>query len=218
MVDKAKQAQDVAMAVGVPYTPFILFNGNSYEISDLQSIRTIIELAGISDRQYSECPATVIQSGKEYTATIQTPKGDIVVKLFADKAPLSVNSMVFLSREGWYKNSNFYYVIRSDNPQQASVAVGGDPSGTGSGWPGYIISYENPNALKFDKPGLMGMVNGSQFFITFSAQPMLDGQYSIIGEVVSGMDVVESLTISQADASGNLSASDAILDLTITEK
>ena len=110
---------------------------------------------------------------KQYIATIHTEKGDIVIQLFPDKAPLAVNSFVFLARQGWFDGVTFHRVI------PGFAAQAGDPSGTGKGNPGYFFNNEISD-LKFDKPGMVGMANsgpdtnGSQFFITFAPAAHLE--------------------------------------------
>ena len=144
--------------------------------------------------------------------------GEFVVQLFPDKAPKTVNSFVFLARQGYFDGVTFHRVI------EGFMAQGGDPTGTGRGGPGYQFEYE-PNDLKFDKAGLVAMANtgagtptnGSQFFITFGPTPNLDGGFTIFGQVTSGMDVVNGLT--RGDASQDSSFhGDAIESVTITEK
>ena len=104
----------------------------------------------------------VIDPAKQYIATLKTEKGDIVIQLFADKAPLAVNSFVFLAREGWFNGVTFHRVL------PGFVAQAGDPSATGMGGPGYFFRNET-NDLLYDKPGMVGMANsgadsnGSQF-------------------------------------------------------
>jgi cyclophilin family peptidyl-prolyl cis-trans isomerase len=150
--------------------------------------------------QYKEAPAMQIDQGKQYTATIKTGQGDIVVKLFADKAPLAVNNFVFLARNGWYDGVTFHRVL-SDFMAQA-----GDPTGLGMGGPGYEFPNE-VTGLKFDQEGLVAMANagpdtnGSQFFITYgpatqldAADPTKEANYTIFGEVIGGMDVARKLT------------------------
>ena len=140
-----------------------------------------------------------IDKNKQYTATIKTDQGDIVVKLFADKAPLAVNNFVFLAKNGWYDGVTFHRVLPD------FMAQGGDPTGLGLGDPGYSFPNE-VTGLKFDKEGLLAMANagpdtnGSQFFITYGPAPQLDAadptkeaNYTIFGEVISGMDVAKKL-------------------------
>jgi len=148
---------------------------------------------------------------------VHTEKGDIVIQLYADKAPLAVNSFVFLARQGWFDGVTFLRVI------PGFVAQAGDPSGTTRGGPGYFFKNEVSD-LKYDKPGVVGMANsgsdtnGSQFFITYAPEPSLDGRFTVFGEVIKGMDVVESLTPRDPAQSGDLPAGDKILSVTIEEK
>ena len=127
--------------------------------------------------KYSQYPDRVIDPNKTYQAVIETDKGTITVDLFAKDAPKTVNSFVFLAREGFYDNVKFHRVI------PGFVAQGGDPTGTGMGGPGYQFEDE-PNQHKV-VAGALAMANegpntnGSQFFITYSAQPHLDGKRTI---------------------------------------
>ena len=117
----------------------------------------------------------VIDSKKKYTATFKLDKGDSVIELFADKAPKTVNNFVFLARDGFYDGVTFHRVIAD------FMAQGGDPTGTGTGGPGYKFADEFHPDLKHSKPGTLSMANagrntnGSQFFITFAPTPWLDG-------------------------------------------
>ena len=144
-------------------------------------------------KQYSAPPEMVIDPSKRYTATIGTDNGDIVIELFADKAPRTVNNFVFLAREGYYDGVTFHRVIKG------FMAQGGDPTGSGSGGPGYKFADEFHAALKHDEPGILSMANagpgtnGSQFFITYAATPHLDGKHTVFGRVIEGMDVVEAI-------------------------
>jgi cyclophilin family peptidyl-prolyl cis-trans isomerase len=132
----------------------------------------------------------VIDPDKRYTATISTDRGDIVIELFADKVPTTVNNFVFLAREGYYDGVTFHRVIGG------FMAQSGDPTGTGSGGPGYKFGDEFHPTLRHDGPGVLSMANagpstnGSQFFITHGPTPHLDGRHSVFGRVVQGMDVV----------------------------
>ncbi len=138
-------------------------------------------------------PEMQIDPKKQYTATIKTDVGDIVVKLFADKTPKTVNNFVFLAREGFYNDTIFHRVIND------FMVQGGDPTGTGMGGPGYKFSDEFDSSLKHDKPGILSMANagpntnGSQFFITHVPTPWLDNKHSVFGEVTGGLDVLFSI-------------------------
>ena len=144
-------------------------------------------------KQYSSPPALGIDRKKMYTATLHTEKGDIVLELFADKTPNTVNNFVFLARDGFYDGSMFHRVIAN------FMAQGGDPTGTGRGGPGYRFADEFHPALKHNKPGILSMANagpntnGSQFFITHVPTPHLDGKHSVFGQVIGGMDVLMAI-------------------------
>jgi len=144
-------------------------------------------------KQWKNSPEMIIDSKKKYTATLNTDKGDIVMELFADKAPRTVNNFVFLAREGFYDGTIFHRVIAD------FMAQGGDPTGTGTGGPGYRFADEFHPALKHNKPGIFSMANagpgtnGSQFFITHVPTPWLDGKHAIFGQVIQGMDVLLSI-------------------------
>jgi cyclophilin family peptidyl-prolyl cis-trans isomerase len=168
-------------------------------------------------KQFSAYPAMTIDKAKQYTATIKMAKGgEIVIQLYPDKAPLTVNSFVFLARQKFFDGTTFHRVL------DGFMAQGGDPTGTGGGGPGYQYVNEDSD-LKFDKPGVVAMANagrdtnGSQFFITFVPTPQLDGGYTIFGQVTSGMDVVNAITRRDPNQNPTFTG-DAIATVTITEK
>jgi len=144
-------------------------------------------------KHYDAPPPMVIDPTKHYTGTISTDLGDIVFELFADKAPTTVNNFVFLARDGYYDGVTFHRVIKG------FMAQGGDPTGSGSGGPGYRFADEFHPALKHDGPGILSMANagpgtnGSQFFITYRDTPHLDGKHAVFGRVVEGLDVLEAI-------------------------
>ena len=158
-----------------------------------------------------------IDAKKQYDATVKMAKGgEFVIHLLPDKAPITVNSFVFLARAGYFDGVTFHRVL------EGFMAQGGDPTGTGSGGPGYEFVNENSD-LTFDKPGVVAMANagpntnGSQFFITFGPATQLNGGYTIFGQVTSGMDVVNAIT--RRDPQTNPSfPGDAMLSVTISEK
>jgi len=143
--------------------------------------------------QYSAPPPMVVDPKKKYTATFKTEKGDFVVELFADNVPKTVNNFVYLARDKFYDGVTFHRVIHD------FMAQGGDPTGTGTGGPGYKFADEFHPALRHDGPGILSMANagantnGSQFFITHRATPHLDNRHSVFGRVIQGMDVVLAL-------------------------
>ncbi|MBV6395094.1 MAG: putative peptidyl-prolyl cis-trans isomerase [Anaerolineales bacterium] len=143
--------------------------------------------------QWKTPPAMEIDPQKKYTARMETDKGTIVIELFADKAPKTVNSFVFLSRQGFYEGIIFHRVIAD------FMAQGGDPTGIGSGGPGYRFEDEFHPSLRHNKRGILSMANagpgtnGSQFFITHRATPHLDDKHSVFGQVIEGEDVLMSI-------------------------
>jgi cyclophilin family peptidyl-prolyl cis-trans isomerase len=144
-------------------------------------------------QKWNTPPEMEIDPEKNYTAHMETDKGEIVIELFADKAPKTVNNFVFLARQGFYDDVIFHRVI--DN----FMAQGGDPTGIGTGGPGYKFEDEFDPSLKHDKPGMLSMANagpntnGSQFFITHVPTPWLDNKHSIFGQIQEGMDVLMSI-------------------------
>jgi len=219
IVAKVQQAWEGGQKIGLPGTPFLLINGQIYGgPRDHTSLNDIIQLVILGKRQYTSCPAVTVQQNKQYIATLHTEKGDIVIQLFADKAPMTVNSFLFLVREGWYDHITFHRVITD------VFAQTGDPSGTGKGNPGYYIITEIDPSLTFDKPGMVAMVNsgpdtsGSQFFITYAPTTQYNGQYTIFGELLSGMDVLKQLTPRNAQPGTDTPPGDKLINITIQEK
>lgn len=215
----AQKAWDDGVAAGLPGTPFLLINGRYYQgPRDITSLESIIKLIQMEDRQFTECPPMTVDPKKEYTATIQTEKGDIVVRLFPDVAAMAVNSFIFLAQNGWFDGVTFHRVIPD------FVAQTGDPSGSGMGGPGYTFSNEISPNLKFEREGLLGMANagpdsnGSQWFITLGPAPHLDGGYTIFGEVISGMEVAQSLTPRDPQQNPGAPPGDQIVTVTVEEK
>ena len=126
---------------------------------------------------------------------MQTSKGDIKIKLFTEKTPLTTANFINLAKRGYYDGLNFHRVLAD------FMIQGGCPQGTGTGGPGYNFKDEIDSSLKHEKGGILSMANagpgtnGSQFFITHVATPWLDGNHTVFGEVVSDadMDVVNSI-------------------------
>ena len=162
------------------------------------------------NNMYSEPPEMQIDTNKTYVATISTAKGDIVIQLDASAAPLTVNNFVFLSEQGFYDGLTFHRV------EPGFVIQGGDPTGTGGGGPGYTVPAE------IQLPHVEGAIamarlpdevnptqasSGSQFYITLAPTPFLDGGYTAFGQVIEGMEVVQSIAIG-----------DVIEKITITEE
>ena len=143
--------------------------------------------------QWKSEPAMQLNPTKKYTATFHTEKGDIIAELFADKTPHTVNNFVFLARQGFYDGVTFHRVIAN------FMIQGGDPTGSGRGGPGYRFEDEvkhNPlkhGAKVISMANAGPNTNGSQFFITHSPQPHLDGKHTVFGKVVEGSDVVDAI-------------------------
>jgi cyclophilin family peptidyl-prolyl cis-trans isomerase len=171
----------------------------------------------IGTKQYASAPPMLIDPARRYTATVTMAKGgEFVIELYADKAPITVNSFVFLARQGYFDGVTFHRVL------EGFMAQGGDPTGTGMGGPGYEFKNEDSN-LTFKTAGVVAMANagrdtnGSQFFITFAPAEFLNGGYTIFGQVISGMDVVNSITRRDPDTNPTFQG-DAIKTITITEE
>jgi cyclophilin family peptidyl-prolyl cis-trans isomerase len=166
-----------------------------------------------SSGKYNKPPEMTINVNKKYIATIKTEKGDIIVELYPDEAPVTVNNFVFLANEGFYNGTTFHRVI------PGFMAQGGDPTGTGTGNPGYKFEDE-PNNLTHGT-GVISMANsgpntnGSQFFITYAPAHHLDGVHTVFGKVISGMDVLNK--ISPRDPSAATQPGDKIISITIAE-
>ena len=160
----------------------------------------------MSDKQWNSPPPMTIDPKKNYTATMETSKGTIEIELFAKDAPKTVNNFVFLAREGFYDGVTFHRVIPN------FMIQGGDPTGSGRGGPGYKFEDETRTNPNKHGTGSLSMANagpntnGSQFFITHSPQPHLDGKHTVFGKVTSGMDVVNAIR-----------QGDVITSVTITE-
>lgn len=167
-------------------------------------------------KQYAAPPAMTIDPSKSYQATLHTDAGDIVLALHAAEAPATVNNFVFLAREGFYDGVIFHRVIAD------FMAQTGDPTGTGTGGPGYRFADEIHPALRHDGPGVLSMANagpntnGSQFFITHVATPWLDGKHTVFGKVVDGLDVL--LAIPERDPGDRSAPAVTIRSIDIIEQ
>jgi peptidyl-prolyl cis-trans isomerase B (cyclophilin B) len=148
-------------------------------------------------KKYSAPPAMVIDTARNYSATLETTCGKIVVDLFAKDAPKTVNNFIFLAREGFYNGTVFHRVIAD------FMIQGGDPTGTGTGGPGYRFEDETKGNPNKHQKGSLSMANagpntnGSQFFITHVVTNWLDGKHTVFGKVRSGQEVVD--TVKQGD-------------------
>ncbi|MGB6873975.1 MAG: peptidylprolyl isomerase [Dehalococcoidia bacterium] len=156
-------------------------------------------------KTYSAPPAMTIDTSKQYSATIETEKGNLVLELFASDVPITVNNFVFLARDGFYDGTTFHRVI------PGFMAQGGDPTGTGAGTPGY--RFDDEFSEHTHVTGALSMANsdantnGCQFFITLGPQHHLDGTHSVFGQLIEGMDVLE-----------RIEQGDVMIRITIEEK
>ena len=187
-------------------------------LADFASLDTVVRLDALTARQYTACPPLSINPLKQYIVTLHTTKGDVVLQLYPEKAPLAVNNFVYLARNGWYDNITFFRVLSGNR------VFSGDPSETGLGNPGYLFTTEISPGLHFDLPGMMAMdndgpgTNGSRFFITIAPATQLEGQYTIIGKVLSGLDVLSALTPRNPQPGIFLPPGDELVSVTIEER
>jgi cyclophilin family peptidyl-prolyl cis-trans isomerase/protein-disulfide isomerase len=220
VADRLQQA--IQFTTGVqPFTPPLLFvNSTSPYIAfaDFASLDTVVRLDALAAYQFSACPPESIDPHKQYIVTLHTTKGDVVLQLYPEKAPLAVNNFVYLVHNGWYDGNTFYRVLPSDR------VMTGDPSGTGLGNPGYLFKTEIATGLGFDQPGMLTMdndgpdTNGSRFFITLAPAPQLDGQYTIFGQVLSGLNILTALTARNPQPGTYLPPGDELISVTIEER
>lgn len=221
--DKIMADYNAAAKSGLSSTPSFVINGVDFPAQAFgfgyQGLDAFIKLMQLRDNWFTE-PEQVIDPQKEYIATITTEHGDIVIELFPDTAPVNVNSFAFLADQGWYDDVTFHRVL------PGFVAQGGDPTGLGIGFPGYRCDDEVTPDRVFEGAGVVSLANsgpntnGSQFFITFDSIPNLNPNFTIIGQVIEGMDVVESITPRDPNpqSDSNLPPGDKIISITVAEK
>jgi cyclophilin family peptidyl-prolyl cis-trans isomerase/protein-disulfide isomerase len=200
---KVSRALDFAEGVGLRARPTLFVNGQYAEIPPDVEVWDLVVRVEVLAARYSEPPEMLIDPQRHYTATIVTEGGEIVVELFADLAPVSVNNFVYLAREGFYDDTTFYRVL------PGRIAQGGDPTNSGAGGVGYTIPDEADNGLTFDRGGLLSFAlpagpdsaNG-QFFITYAPLDDFDGEFTVFGEVIEGYEVLIGLTSRDPDVMG----------------
>jgi cyclophilin family peptidyl-prolyl cis-trans isomerase len=215
-----QEAETAAQMAGLPGTPTLFVNGYPFPTQQIplskEGVDFFLNVVRLVENQY-DAPEQVIEPDKSYQATISTEKGDVVIDLFPDTAPVNVNSFVFLVQQGWYDDVTFHRVL------PGFMAQGGDPSGLGMGWPGYRCDDEVTSERTFDEAGLVALANsgpntnGAQFFITYGPTPHLNEGFTLIGKVVSGQEVIEALTPRDPDQNPNFTG-DKIVDITVQEK
>ncbi|MDA1279554.1 MAG: peptidylprolyl isomerase [Chloroflexi bacterium] len=161
-------------------------------------------------------PSGALDKSKSYTATFKTERGEFEIMLYANDAPLTVENFVNLARAEFYDGTTFHRVI------PGFMVQGGDPTGTGTGGPGYRFGDEFRKNLRHDSEGVLSMANagpgtnGSQFFITLGPTPHLDGKHSVFGKIIKGMDIVKS--IRERNPASDPNPGDFIETITINEK
>ncbi len=144
-------------------------------------------------KQWDNPPEIQIDTEGNYKVSMETNKGPIEIELYASAAPKTVNNFVFLAQEGFYNGVSFHRVIAD------FVIQGGDPTGTGTGGPGYRFEDEFDGNPHQHERGSLSMANagpgtnGSQFFICHSPQPHLDGRHTVFGKVTKGLDIVDAI-------------------------
>jgi len=151
------------------------------------------QVEGEKTMQWSQPPKMTIDKSKQYRAIMETEKGTMVLELFAKDVPNTVNNFVFLATQGYYDGTTFHRVLAD------FMVQGGDPTGTGSGGPGYKFADEFTShkhaagSLSMANSG--ANTNGSQFFITYVATPWLDGKHTVFGQLVEGMDILKNIRL-----------------------
>lgn len=218
VIARVQKAWEDGTNINIPGTPIMVINSDLYQgPRDYASLNDVTQLILLGERQFTTCPSVTVNPTAQYIATLRTEKGDVVLQLFADKAPYTVNSFIFLAENGWYDNITFHRVIPN------LFAQTGDPSGTGRGNPGYYLITEILPNLTFISPGMVAMVNsgpdtsGSQFFITYGQATQFDGQYTIFGQVIKGMEVLKALTPRDAQPGVYTPPGDKLLEVIVEE-
>ena len=173
-----------------------------------------VEFLADEPRRSFTAAEQVLEDGFDYVALLHTNRGDIVVDLYEELTPVTVNNFVFLTLNRFYQGVPFHRVLED------FMAQTGDPTGTGSGGPGYQFEDEIVDGVVFDSVGQLAMANagpgtnGSQFFITFAATPWLTGAHTIFGEVMSGVEVLDAITrVDPSNPSAVVMPSDTLADL-----
>jgi peptidyl-prolyl cis-trans isomerase B (cyclophilin B) len=154
-------------------------------------IAGVIKMPSQPPKSYKSPIPMTIDVNKKYTALIRTAKGDLVLELYPQDAPVTVNNFVTLARKGFYNGLTFHRVIPD------FMAQGGDPTGNGTGGPGY--TFQDEFSSRTHQAGSLSMANsgpntnGSQFFICYTPQPHLNGKHTVFGQLTQGMDVLKKL-------------------------
>jgi cyclophilin family peptidyl-prolyl cis-trans isomerase len=219
VADRLQQAvqSDASQSI-VPPVLFVNSSSPYTGLADFASLDSVVRMEALTARQFSACPLWEIDPLKQYIVTLHTSRGDVIIQLFPEQAPLAVDNFVFLARQGWYDGITFYRVLPD------MLAASGDPSETGMGNPGYLFATEIPSGLNFDQPGLLAMdnngpaTNGSRFFITLAPAPQFNGQYTVFGQVLSGLEVLSTLSARDPQPRIVLPPGDELISITIGER
>jgi cyclophilin family peptidyl-prolyl cis-trans isomerase len=224
--ERVSASEQEAIGLGLPGTPSAIVNGQIVPGESLPRdmaaweafVRDEIKLKELAERQYPAAPEMSIDAEKSYIARVEMASGGaFTIELLPQSAPQTVNSFVFLARNGWFDGITFHRVL------PGFVAQTGDPSGTGRGGPGYMIPNEIDPNLSHNTAGMVAMANagpntnGSQWYITYGDVSQLDGSYTIFGRVSDGMDVVEAITPRDPSRNPSAPAGDVIQSITIEE-
>ncbi len=228
--DYVSTSRQEAVNIRLTGTPAIILNGRllpsegtprDYAIWESfvsEQVRVQGALKELADRQYDAPPPMTIDENAAYLARVTMETGgEFVIELLPQSAPQTVNSFIFLAKEGWFDGVSFHRVL------PGFVAQTGDPSGTGAGDPGYTIPNEIDPTLSHNEAGIVAMANsgpdtnGSQWYITLGDVSQLDGSYTIFGRVVEGMAVVENISPRDPSRSPNEPAGDLIRSVVIEE-
>ena len=201
---------------GLTGTPFIFINGTWMRIDPtLVNMEAMIRLELLKLQQYETAPSMSIEEDGQYFARIRLETGDVVIELFPKSAPNNVNNFIFLANSGWFDENPFFRVV------DEILVETGDPSGTGLGHPGYSLMDEIDPDLNFDQSGIVAMsssgpdTNGSQFFISLSPLPMLNGSRTIVGRVVEGLELLQGIPPHEPSSDLLINSADLIQTIAI---
>lgn len=188
------EAYNQAVASGIPGAPFLFFNRDLFVLPPtLENLEANVRLTLLPERQFDGPPDFSLDLTADYYARLRLNLGEVVLDLFEDTAPQAVNSFVFLARQGWYDDTPAFRVVCGQ------LVEFGDPTATGFGTPGYSYDIEIRPSVTFDRPGIVGVssegpsTNGSRFFIALTALPTFHGDHTVLGQVLSGLDLLDGL-------------------------
>ena len=222
-----------SLFAGAVFTPATTTDGPAAQANELADVPRNTEDESSSEdgpqptavavKRYTAAPPQTIDLSKTYTATINTSEGDITLELYPQQAPEAVNAFVFLAKEGYYNGTPFMELVKDQNGDKFYTQAG-DPTETGLGSPGFSVKKEQ-TSRPFAR-GAVGMggssstSNGGQFFISFGDYPALTGKYTIFGQVTSGLDVLDRLSlldVSDRNVSSSSGSADEIESVVINE-